>query len=211
MGSPHFPTEKHLWGGLQHFTLFCRESWCLPESIFTRSEGATATSTSYQWQQNRYITDQRPLQRLDCLPDDTVAVDFTNLITNVQRSYTHTTSLCSALLSVPAIHMHWQLSSCFFTFLLFLVFCTSPANRLYDMIWWTILMCSKADASQLNPSLLLTHYTCLTASFLGAPGKPASERQNQSGLKWGKKWWGFGMAVTSAGPYANQQHLAPDR
>ena len=25
------------------------------------------------------------------------------------------------------------------------------------------------------------------------------------------RWWGFGMAVASAGPYANNLHLAPDR
>jgi len=32
----------------------------------------------------------------------------------------------------------------------------------------------------------------------------------QKGFKWGKRWWGFGMAVSSAGPYANNLHLAPD-
>ena len=29
-----------------------------------------------------------------------------------------------------------------------------------------------------------------------------------SGFKWGKRWWGFGIAVASAGPYANNLHLA---
>ena len=40
--------------------------------------------------------------------------------------------------------------------------------------------------------------------------KPVPERQNQSGFKWGKIWWGFEMAVASAGPYVNNLHLALD-
>ena len=31
------------------------------------------------------------------------------------------------------------------------------------------------------------------------------------GFKRGKGWWGFGMTVASAGPYADNLHLTPDR
>ena len=32
----------------------------------------------------------------------------------------------------------------------------------------------------------------------------------QKGIKWEKRWWGFGMATASAGPYAINLHRAPD-
>jgi len=35
--------------------------------------------------------------------------------------------------------------------------------------------------------------------------------KNQSGFEWGKRQWGLGLTVASAGPYANNLHLAPDR
>ena len=42
-------------------------------------------------------------------------------------------------------------------------------------------------------------------------GKPVPERQNQYGFERGKRRWGIGDAVKSAGPYVNNLHLAPDR
>jgi len=35
--------------------------------------------------------------------------------------------------------------------------------------------------------------------------------QTSMDWKWGKRWWGFGMEVVSAGPYAINLPLAPDR
>jgi len=55
------------------------------------------------------------------------------------------------------------------------------------------------------------YYTHLMASFQDNLGKPIPERQNQSGFKRGKRRWGFGMAVASGGPNANNLHLVPDR
>jgi len=37
------------------------------------------------------------------------------------------------------------------------------------------------------------YYTRLTASFPGQPGRAGTRKANQSGLKRGKRWWGFGM------------------
>jgi len=51
------------------------------------------------------------------------------------------------------------------------------------------------------------YYTCLTASFPGQPG------YNQSGFKCGKgaEIMRFWDTVASAGRYANNMHLSPDR
>ena len=38
-------------------------------------------------------------------------------------------------------------------------------------------------------------HTHLTAFFPGHLGKPVPERWNLSEFKWGKRWWGLGMAV----------------
>ena len=35
------------------------------------------------------------------------------------------------------------------------------------------------------------YYTCLMASFPTQLSKPVPEKYNQSGFKWGKRWWGF--------------------
>ena len=37
------------------------------------------------------------------------------------------------------------------------------------------------------------YYTRLMACFSGQLGKPVPEKYHQSGFKWGKRWWGFGM------------------
>ena len=51
--------------------------------------------------------------------------------------------------------------------------------------------------------------TCLMASsFPGQPGQPTRDRINQSDFNETRD---DGVAVASAGPYANHFHLAPDR
>jgi len=54
-------------------------------------------------------------------------------------------------------------------------------------------------------------YTHLMAFFRDNLAKLVPERWNHCGFLWGKRWWGFGMAVASTWPYANNLHLAPDR
>jgi len=41
--------------------------------------------------------------------------------------------------------------------------------------------------------------------------KPVPGSYNQSAFKWGKRWWGLGMAAAWVGPHAKNLHLAPDR
>ena len=41
--------------------------------------------------------------------------------------------------------------------------------------------------------------------------KPVPGSYNQSAFKWGKRWWGLGMASAWVGPHAKNLHLAPDR
>jgi len=49
-------------------------------------------------------------------------------------------------------------------------------------------------------------YTHLTAPFPGQPGKPVAEKQNHD-----NEARDDGVAVASAGLYANHLHFAPDR
>jgi len=56
------------------------------------------------------------------------------------------------------------------------------------------------------------YYIHLTAFFQDKLGKPAPERQNHSRFYWSKRWCHHdGVAVASAGPYANHLHLTPYR
>ena len=52
-------------------------------------------------------------------------------------------------------------------------------------------------------ALLLGRIACSTTLV-----SQYQKSKNQSGFKWGKRLWGFGMTVASAGPYANNLHLA---
>jgi len=56
------------------------------------------------------------------------------------------------------------------------------------------------------------YYPRLAASFPGQPGQ-ADTRKVKTSLDFDERRddGGFGMAVASAGPYANNLHLAPDR
>jgi len=51
------------------------------------------------------------------------------------------------------------------------------------------------------------HHPSLFPDYLD---KKVSEKQNHSGILCVKRWWGFGMAVASSGPHANDLHLDPD-
>jgi len=71
-----------------------------------------------------------------------------------------------------------------------------------------LLRCSNIKSRSCLLILAYYYYTHLTASF---PGPAGTWKVNQSGFKWSKTGWDFGMALASAGPYANNLQLAPHR
>jgi len=55
------------------------------------------------------------------------------------------------------------------------------------------------------------YYTRLTTSFLGQAGQAGTRKVKPVWIEIRRKLMGFWDAVRSAGPYANNLHLAPDR
>ena len=67
-----------------------------------------------------------------------------------------------------------------------------------------------------QPDKEAKNYYCYYIHFNGLFSGTTWVSQYQKGntsldLNEAKRWWGFGTAVASAGPYANNLHLAPDR
>jgi len=61
-----------------------------------------------------------------------------------------------------------------------------------------------------GPCIHYYNYTRLTAFFPRQPGQAGTAKVNQSGFI-RQEMKGFGDAVASDGPYANNLHLAPNR
>jgi len=63
-----------------------------------------------------------------------------------------------------------------------------------------------------TPSICISSYLLLlhpfNGLFPGQPGYAGTRKVNYSGFYWSKRWWG---GSASAGPYANDLHLAPER
>jgi len=85
----------------------------------------------------------------------------------------------------------------------------------YDMVWQASLTCTwkLEKASLIYHTKAKTIVTLQPFNSLFSWTTCVSRYQkwkNQSAFKWGKRWWDFGMAVATAGPYANNLHLTPD-
>jgi len=77
------------------------------------------------------------------------------------------------------------------------------------------ILCSTSDKCFAFSALTLLVRRQEEHPFNGLFSRTTSVSRYQKGKTsldlWGKRWWGFGTAVASAGPYANNLHLAPDR
>jgi len=72
-------------------------------------------------------------------------------------------------------------------------------------LWWVIYRLQRPPS--LSISMLDLHTSFLPSSHTT---NHIMSRQ-QSGFKWDKRWWGFGIKMASAGPHANNLHLTPNR
>ena len=95
--------------------------------------------------------------------------------------------------------------------------CTYPCFILYDVSKWEQTNDIRLSGLIHLSGIHLRRFYCTPLHpFNSLFSRITLVSQYQKGrtsldLKLGKRWWGFGVAVTSAGPHANNLHLAPDR
>ena len=62
-----------------------------------------------------------------------------------------------------------------------------------------------------DASCSILHTTTIYTHFNGLFSRTTYKSKNSLDLNEARRWWGFGMAVASAGPHANTLYLTPDR